>query len=118
MIKIVEESLPNYLGDACMVYDDETGDFFVVSTITEDINPHAYGSIETLAFRCDEYGIIHDWADVAGGGGMNRDEVLQQLAEGNLYDWDTEDDSYFEHEGIDYLFSDEEDSGWPYPDQD
>lgn len=120
MIKIVEDSLPNFRGDACMVYDDETGEFFVVSTITDDLNPNAYGEIETLAFRCDEYGIIHDWADVAGGADMTRDDVLEQLASGDLYDWSSDEESYEFHEnGSVFDFSDEDDdSGWPYPDED
>jgi hypothetical protein len=117
MIKIVEDSLPNFRGDACMVYNDETGEFFVVSTITEDISPHSYGSVETLAFRCDEYGIIHDWADVAGGGEMTRDDVLEQLASGDLYDWYSEDESYAFHEG-DSVSDEDDDSGWFYSDDD
>lgn len=104
-IIIVEDLLEGFRGDACLVKDGH-GNYFVVSTITREQFPHAYGDIETLAFRANEDGTVSSWADVAGGGDMTRSDVLAQISSGDLYEWESEDDSYLFHDP-DYL-----EDGW------
>lgn len=102
-VTIVEEFLDGFRGDACLVRDHH-GNYFVVSTVSRAEFEHSYGAIETLAFRSNAEGVVDNWMDVAGGGDMTRDEVIVLIAEGDLNDWDSEDDSFFQHEDVDYLF--------------
>lgn len=107
-VRIIEDQLDGFRGDACLVVDDN-GNYFVVSTITRAMFPHAYGDIETLAFRANEDGTVDEWMDVAGGGDMTRADVIAQIEAGDLNLWASDDDSYYDHDP-DYLFEgDEED---------
>ena len=64
-------------GKACLV---KIGDkHYFVSSIPAAPD---HGGPETLAFACDDNGVVEDWADLAGGRGMSREETISQLEEG------------------------------------
>lgn len=85
-ITIVQE-LEGFRGDACLVRDQDDN-YFVVSTISRDEYPHAFGDTETMAFSSDQHGNVLDWMEVAGGGNMSRDDVIGCLSRGEAYDWE------------------------------
>lgn len=78
-INIVEDNLPGFRGQACLVQNEETREFFVVSTVIPHISEYD-GDFETLAFRSDEEGNITDWLEVAGGRNMTTSEVIEALS--------------------------------------
>lgn len=93
---MVDEDVEGFRGRACLVRCEETGDFFVVSTITDH---GAYGETQTMAFKADEDGNILDWLEVAGGGNMSREDVLEYMTHCEL-----DDISSFDR----YMFADDE----------
>lgn len=65
-------------GDACLVALDMPArtQYFVVSSVDALIT-----GPETLAFRADADGEVSSWTEVAGGRGMSREEVIDELRE-------------------------------------
>lgn len=90
---IVAENLAGFRGDSCLVQDEDTGEYFLVSTVTKADFADTAGEVDTFAFRADADGNVFDWDDVAGGADMTRDDVIAILASGELYDWASEGDS-------------------------
>ena len=93
---IVDDNLEGFRGRACLVLCEETDDYFVISTITDH---GAYGEMQSMAFKADEDGNVVDWLEVAGGGNMTREDVLEYLSNCEL-----EDISSFDR----YMFADDE----------
>lgn len=110
-IHIVEDSLPKYTVECCLVFDDETGEFYVVASYEDDQ--------EVLAYPSDEFGNVLNWAEVAGGVNMSIEDVLDQLSSGDIYDW------YDDEEYLDFSFYLDENEeyehdvdSWYYSDKD
>src|ERR1700751_6053316 len=92
-ITIIEDDLEGFEGSACLVMDEE-GRCFVVSTITKAHFAHASNAVETFAFPADEEGNVTDWMEVAGGGGMTRNDVIAQIEAGDITYWESPDDEF------------------------
>lgn len=60
---------------ACLVKRGD--DYFVVSSLAYAFD---HGGAETLAFAADENGEILSFTDVAGGRGVSREQVIEELA--------------------------------------
>lgn len=106
-VNLIEDNLPGFRGQACLVQNEETEEFFVISTVT----PHSSeydGDFETLAFRADADGSIIDWMEVAGGRNMSTADVIGCLVDGDLFSYEapTFDRSMFLDDEWDDAFSD------------
>lgn len=90
-VTIVAE-LEGFRGEACLVQDEETQRFFVVSSVdtstmfagmsamfgSGDIFS-SIGGPETLVFPADKDGNVTDWGEVTGGRGVSREAAIRDL---------------------------------------
>jgi hypothetical protein len=99
-VTIVRE-LDGFRGDACLVQDEETKRYFVVSSVdtSKMFGFMTDGGFETLVFAADKDGTVTDWSDVAGGRGLSRIEAIADLTlwlrsgAKSRWEWDEEDDA-------------------------
>jgi len=100
--------LQGFRGQACLVQDEETQRFFVVSSVDpRDMMAGLGGLIgsldmfgpETLVFPAHEDGSVTDWGEVAGGRGTSRIQAIAELTTWlragcpDRYAWDNDSDT-------------------------
>ena len=79
-VEIIKKGLSGYTGDAWLVKKDD--EYFVVS------GTHAmFSGWEVLVFRANEDGEVTSWGGVCGGGGISHEQAIEQLENGETYDW-------------------------------
>ena len=82
----IKELEPTVVGQRiCLIELDEK--FYAVSSIS--CAPD-HGGPETLVFRAHQNGEITDWADVAGGRNLSREETIAQLEERGEAEYESE----------------------------
>lgn len=75
------KELKDFRGKACLVQDEPTGEYFVVSSVLFDasIVPLMGAAGETLVFRANSEGDVTDWMEVAGGKNQSREYAMASL---------------------------------------
>lgn len=98
--------LEGFRGEACLVQDEETQRFFVVSSVDPSATMPmlaafggGIGGPETLVFPADKDGEVTDWGEVAGGRGTSRIQAIAELTTWlragcpDRYAWDNDSDT-------------------------
>jgi len=75
-MKIVKGVVSQGTGDKTLMYDEETGQYFLVSSVEQPK--------ETLIFKSDEYGSFVSYSEVWGTYSIDHDDVVKLLVTGRL----------------------------------
>jgi len=78
-VEILDKNLPNFTGMAWHVKHGEK--YYIVSGTTA-----MFTGWEILVFPSNEKAEVVSWGEVGGGRGIDYDEAIKQIEEGELYD--------------------------------